>query len=50
MIQLSGNSMILCDLCGQAKECAPRQIEAKEYDICADCWNPLAEKLKVKGR
>lgn len=42
--------MILCDLCGQAKECTPRQIEGKEYDICADCWNPLAEKLKGKGR
>ena len=42
--------MIFCDLCGQAKECTPRQIEGKEYDICADCWNPLAEKLKGKGR
>ena len=42
--------MILCDLCGQAKECTPRQIEGKEYDLCADCWNPLAEKLKGKGR
>ena len=42
--------MILCDLCAQAKECTPRQIEGKEYDICADCWNALAEKLKGKGR
>jgi len=42
--------MILCDLCGQAKDCTPRQVEGKEYDICADCWNPLAEKLKGKGR
>ena len=42
--------MILCDLCGQAKECTPRQIEGKEYDVCADCWNPLAEKLKSQGR
>ena len=42
--------MILCHLCGQAKECTPRQIEGKEYDVCADCWNPLAEKLKSQGR
>jgi ribosome-binding protein aMBF1 (putative translation factor) len=42
--------MILCDLCGQAKECQQKQIEGKEYDICSECWNPLAEKLKGKGR
>jgi len=42
--------MILCDLCGQTKECQPKKIEGKEYDICAECWNPLAEKLKGKGR
>lgn len=44
------NTMILCDLCGHAKECMSRQIEGKEYDICAECWNPLEEKLKGKGR
>ena len=49
-MQARENSMILCDLCGQAKECTPRQIEGKEFDICAECWNPLAEKLKSKGR
>ena len=42
--------MILCDLCGQAKECFQREIEGKEYDICHECWNPLAEKLAGKGR
>jgi hypothetical protein len=42
--------MILCDLCGQARECAAREIEGRKYDICAECWNPLAEKLKGKGR
>jgi ribosome-binding protein aMBF1 (putative translation factor) len=42
--------MILCDLCGHAKECQPKEIEGKEYDICSECWNPLAEKLKGKGR
>jgi hypothetical protein len=42
--------MILCDLCGQARECVPREIERKEYDICAECWKPLAQKLKGKGR
>jgi len=42
--------MILCDLCGGAKQCQPKEIEGKEYDICRDCWNPLAQKLKGKGR
>ena len=42
--------MILCDLCGETKRCRPRAIEGKEYDICSDCWNPLAKKLKGKGR
>jgi len=42
--------MILCDLCGQTKKCRPREIDGKEYDICSDCWNPLAAKLKGKGR
>ena len=42
--------MILCDLCGQAKECLQKEIEGREYDICADCWRPLEEKLKGKGR
>ena len=42
--------MILCDLCGQGKKCQQKQIEGKEYDICAECWNPIAEKLKGKGR
>src|SRR5438046_10528883 len=42
--------MIVCDLCGQAKECFQKEIEGKEYDICSECWNPLEEKLKGKGR
>ncbi|MGA2881900.1 MAG: hypothetical protein ABSG13_23350 [Bryobacteraceae bacterium] len=42
--------MILCDLCGEGKRCRPREIEDKEYDICSDCWNPIAKKLKGKGR
>ena len=42
--------MIVCDLCGQAKDCLQKTIEGKEYDICAECWNPLAEELKRKGR
>jgi hypothetical protein len=42
--------MIHCDLCGRSKACLPRQIEDKEYDICSACWNPLAKKLKGKGR
>ena len=42
--------MILCGLCGQNKECLEKEIDGKEYDICSDCWNPLAERLKGKGR
>lgn len=42
--------MIICDLCGKARECLPKEIEGKEYDICSECWNPLSEKLKGKGR
>jgi hypothetical protein len=42
--------MILCDLCSRAKECLQKEIEGKEYDICSECWIPLAERLKGKGR
>ena len=42
--------MIVCDLCNQKKKCTAREIEGREYDICADCWRPLAEKLAGKGR
>jgi hypothetical protein len=42
--------MIICDLCGQTKICLPKEIEGKEYDICSECWTPLAERLKGKGR
>lgn len=42
--------MITCDLCGEAKDCLPKEIEGKEYDICSECWNRLGQKLKGKGR
>ncbi len=42
--------MILCVLCGHLKKGRQREIEGKEYDICSDCWNLLAIKLKGKGR
>lgn len=42
--------MIICDLCGEAKDCLQKVIEGKEYDICSECWNPFAQKLKGKGR
>ena len=42
--------MIVCDLCGEAKKCFEREIEGKAYDICSDCWAPVAAKLKGKGR
>lgn len=42
--------MIVCDMCGQLKDCVQRQIDCREYDICDACWKPVAEKLKGKGR
>jgi ribosome-binding protein aMBF1 (putative translation factor) len=42
--------MITCDLCGKVKDCLQKEIDGKEYDICSDCWNPFAQKLKGKGR
>jgi hypothetical protein len=42
--------MIICDLCGEARDCQQKEIEGKEYDICSECWNPLAQKLMGKGR
>jgi hypothetical protein len=45
-----GKAMITCHLCSEAKDCLQKEIEGKEYDICSECWNPLAQKLKGKGR
>jgi ribosome-binding protein aMBF1 (putative translation factor) len=42
--------MIVCDLCGQPKECLQKEIDGREFDICVDCWQPFEEKLKGKGR
>lgn len=42
--------MITCDLCGKAKDCSQKEIDGKEYDICFDCWRPMALKLRGKGR
>jgi ribosome-binding protein aMBF1 (putative translation factor) len=42
--------MIICDLCGQAKDCLQKEIDGKEYDVCSECWNPFAQKLRGKGR
>jgi len=42
--------MITCDLCGEAKQCLQKEIEGREYDVCSDCWNPLEQKLRGKGR
>ncbi len=42
--------MILCDLCGESRECSQVEIDFKEYDVCSACWSPIAEKLKGKGR
>ncbi len=42
--------MIICDLCGEARDCLLKEIDGKEYDICSECWNPFAQKLRGKGR
>ncbi len=42
--------MIICDLCGEGKDCLQKEIAGKEYDICTECWNPFAQKLRGKGR
>jgi hypothetical protein len=42
--------MIICDLCGETKECLQKEIDGKEYDICCECWSALAQRLKGKGR
>jgi ribosome-binding protein aMBF1 (putative translation factor) len=39
-----------CDLCGDIRECAQKEIEQTEYDVCADCWSALQMKLNGKGR
>jgi hypothetical protein len=49
-METGGHFMTLCDLCEQAKECLQKEIEEREYDICSECWKPLAAKLKGKGR
>jgi hypothetical protein len=40
----------VCGLCDQIRECIPREIDGQEYDICSECWDALAEKLRGKGR
>jgi len=42
--------MIICDFCGAAKDCLQKDIAGKEYDICSECSNPFAQRLKGKGR
>jgi hypothetical protein len=41
--------MIICDLCGEAKNCLQKEIEDKEYDICSEGWNPFAQRLRGKA-
>jgi len=45
-----GESMMICDLCGDARDCLQKEMDGKEYDICSECWNPFAQKLRGKGR
>ncbi len=39
-----------CDLCEQTRECFPKEIDGREYDICAACWEELSRRLSGKGR
>jgi hypothetical protein len=39
-----------CDICDEVRECSQREIEQTEYDVCAECWEAIALKLKGKGR
>jgi hypothetical protein len=39
-----------CDLCDEVRDCAQREIDHTEFDICSECWNSLRSKLKGKGR
>jgi hypothetical protein len=41
--------MILCASCGEQKECLQKEIEGREYDICAGCWLQLEQKLPVSA-
>ena len=39
-----------CALCGEMRHCTRKQIDRKEYDVCAECWKAFMSKLKGKGR
>ena len=39
-----------CDFCNKIKTCKHKDIEGKEYDVCAACWSEVEKKLKGKGR
>jgi hypothetical protein len=32
-----------CDLCNEVRDCVPKVIGDKEYDICLECWKALEE-------
>ena len=27
-----------------------KEIDGQEYDLCSDCWKPLEQRLRGKGR
>ena len=41
--------MIICDLCGEAKDCPQKEIGDKEYAIWSEYWGPFAQRLTGKG-
>ena len=50
ILLLEENAMVVCDVCGQRKECFQRDIEGKVYDICNECWIPIAMRLEGTGK
>ena len=44
-----GVSVILCDLRGEQKECVQKEIDGREFHICAKCWRPLEETGGDRG-
>jgi len=42
--------VVICDLCSKTNSCLQKEIDGREYDLCSECWEALAQKLKGKGR
>jgi hypothetical protein len=38
--------MVICDFCGEPKDCLQKDIEGKEYDICFEMLEPFRTEIK----